>query len=401
MVLEKSSSQRRYDLDWLRVYAILAVFIFHSSRFFDTDNWHIKNPTTYFGAQVWITFLANWLMPFIFMISGASLYYALGSRGARKFMEDKVKRLLVPLIVGIFTHIMFQVYLERLIHRQFFGSFFEFIPHYFDGWYGFGGNFAWMGLHLWYLLILFLFSLLFYPLFRWLSAGIDRQVLDKFGTFLSLPGMVYILGLPVAGLLVILDPREIIGMRDFGGWPLWNYILFFLYGFIVMTHTELQKRIQQVRWISLAAGVLSFLALFALWAKKGDPAFGSTRYVQVFGIFGMSSWCWLLAFFGFGMKHLNFKTRFMTYANEAVLPFYNLHQTILLCLGYFVVRWAIPDLLKYVLISTSSFALIILLYEYLVRRIDILRALFGMKPKTKHQTVDQVAGQYGRKKVKA
>ncbi|MFN2152188.1 MAG: acyltransferase family protein, partial [Anaerolineales bacterium] len=362
---------------------ILAVFVFHSSRFFDTDNWHVKNPTTYFGAQVWITFMANWLMPFIFAISGASLYYALGSRGARKFMEDKVKRLLVPLIVGIFTHIMLQVYLERLTHRQFFGSFFDFIPHYFDGWYGFDGNFAWMGLHLWYLLILFLYSLLFYPLFRWLSAGFGRQVLDKFGTFLSLPGMVYILGLPVAGLLVVLDPREPIGMREFGGWPLWNYMLFFLYGFIVIAHEGLQKRIMQVRWISLAAGVLSFFALFALWASKGDPSFGSSRWTQVFGIFGMSSWCWLLAFFGFGMKHLNFKTRFMTYANEAVLPFYILHQTVLLCIGYFVVRWGIPDLLKFFVTSMSSFTLIVVLYEYLVRRINILRILFGMKPMMK------------------
>jgi len=29
------------------------------------------------------------------------------------------------------------------------GGFLAFLPHYFEGWYGFGGNFAWMGLHLW------------------------------------------------------------------------------------------------------------------------------------------------------------------------------------------------------------------------------------------------------------
>ena len=150
---------RRYELDWLRVLAILAVFVFHSSRFFDTGNWHVKNPTTYFGVQVWITFLANWLMPLIFCISGASLFYSAGSRSASRFVVDKVRRLLVPLIVGVFTHAMFQVYLERVTHYQFRGSFWDFIPHYFEGWYGFGGNFAWMGMHLWYLLVLFLYSL--------------------------------------------------------------------------------------------------------------------------------------------------------------------------------------------------------------------------------------------------
>jgi hypothetical protein len=326
-------------------------------------------------------------MPFIFMISGASLYYALGSRGARKFIDDKVKRLLVPLIVGIFTHVMFQVYLEQITHSQFSGTFIEFIPHYFEGWYGFGGNFAWMGLHLWYLLILFLFSLLFYPLFRWLSAGFGKQLLDGFATFLALPGMVYILGLPIAGLSIVLDPREIIGIRDFGGWPLWIYMLFFLNGFIVMSHAGLQKRIQQVRWISLAIAVMGFLGLGVIWAGQGDPVFGSPRYAQVFGIFGMCSWCWLLAFFGFGMKHLNFKTNFLSYANEAILPFYILHQTVLLCIGYFVTQWNIPDLLKFFLISSSSFFVIMAVYEYLIRRVNILRVLFGMKTKTKEQTM--------------
>ena len=140
--MNNEKSFRRYDLDWLRMLAILTVFMFHSGRFFDTDGWHIKNPTTYFGAQVWTTFLANWLMPLVFVISGASVFYALGSRGVRKFVDDKVRRLFVPLVVGIFTHVMLQVYLERNTHKQFSGSFFDFIPRYFDGWYGFGGNFA-------------------------------------------------------------------------------------------------------------------------------------------------------------------------------------------------------------------------------------------------------------------
>jgi len=263
-----SSPSRHYELDWLRVGAILTVFIFHSSRFFDTDYWHVKNPTTYFGVQVWITFLANWLMPLIFVISGASLFFATGSRGARRFVVDKVRRLLVPLLVGIFTHAMWQVYLDRITHHQFSGSFWAFIPHYFEGWFGFGGNFAWMGMHLWYLLVLFVYSLVCYPLFRWLLAGLGKRLMGGFGRFLAVPGVIYLLALPVAGLMVVLDPREIIGMRDFGGWPLPVYLLFFVYGFVLMSHEGLRQRIQQQRWISLAAGVLCVLVLLLLWASQ-------------------------------------------------------------------------------------------------------------------------------------
>jgi glucan biosynthesis protein C len=380
-----SQPTRRYELDWLRVGAILMIFIFHSSRFFDTAYWHVKNSTTYFGVQVWITFLGNWLMPVIFVISGASLFYAARSRSSQRFVVDKVQRLLVPLLVGIFTHAMWQVYLDRITHNQFAGSFWAFIPHYFEGWFGFGGNFAWMGMHLWYLLVLFVYSLLCYPLFHWLLAGLGKRLLAGFCRFLALPGAAYLLGVPVGGLTAALNPHAVLGMRDFGGWPLPVYLLFFLYGFALISHEGLRQRIERQCWISLAAGVLCILALLLLWASRGDPAFGSARYVQVFGIYGISSWCWILAFFGFGFKHLTRSTPLLAYANEAVLPFYIMHQTVLLTIGYFVTRWPIPDLLKFLVISGSSFVLIIVICEYLVRRINILRLAFGMKPQAREQ----------------
>ena len=392
MSFSKPVLQRRYDIDWLRVLAILAVFIFHSGRFFDQGGWHVKNATTYFEAQVWTTFLANWLMPFIFAISGASLFYALRSRGTGKFIKDKVLRLLVPLIVGVFSHAMLQVYLERITHRQFFGSFWEFIPHYFQGWYGFGGNFAWMGLHLWYLLVLFLFSLACYPLLRWLKDGSGKIVLRQTGNFLAFPGAVYLLAVPVAWLMGTMKPAGILGMHDFGGWPLPIYLLFLLYGFILISHDGVQERVQRLRWVSLAAGIICALTLLVLWASKGDPVFGSPRYLQVNFIFGLSSWCWVLAFFGFGFKHLANPKPILAYANEAVLPFYILHQTVLLCVGYFVTQWVIPDPLKFVTISISSFIVVISLYEFLIRRVNALRFLFGMKLRAKQGVAATVRG---------
>jgi len=373
------NSIRRADIDWLRGCAILAVFVFHSGRFFDTDGWHVKNPTTYFTSQVWTTFMANWLMPFIFVISGAALFYALGSRGALKFIDDKVRRLFVPLVVGVFTHAALMVYLERITHHQFVGSFFDFIPHYFEGWYGFdNGNFAWMGLHLWYLLVLFVFSILFYPLFRWLI-GSGKSILKALGDFLALPGAVYLLALPIALALVSIDPSSPIARRDFGGWPLPIYILFFIYGFIVVSHDGLQKRIQQLRWVSFIVALLCVAVLLVLWGSQGDPTFGTARFVEVFGIFGIGSWCWILTFLGFGFKHLTSSQPILAYANEAVLPFYIMHQTVLLCVGYFVVQWQIPDPLKWIIIAVVAFAIVMSLYEFLVRRFDVLRFLFGMK----------------------
>ena len=54
------------------------------------------------------------------------------------------------------------------------------------------------------------------------------------------------------------------------------------------------------------------------------------------------SWCWILAFCGYGFKHLTRSTPWLAYANAAVLPFYVMHQTVLLTVGYFVTRWRSP-----------------------------------------------------------
>jgi peptidoglycan/LPS O-acetylase OafA/YrhL len=376
----ETKSARRYDLDWLRVIAILAVFVFHSGRFFDLDDWHVKNATTYLGAQVWTTFLVNWIMPLIFVISGMSTFYALGTRGAGRFVKDRVLRLLVPLVVGIFTHVMVQVYLERVSHGQFSGSLAEFIPHYFDGMYAFGGNFAWMGLHLWYLEILFVFSLLLLPLFRWLKHGAGQRAMTRLNGFLARPLAVYLAALPIMLLLSLLNPNSILGNRGFGGWSLLVYILFFVYGFVLVGSDSVLQAIARQRWLSLILGVALVLTLGALLLGQGDPAFATPRYMLSFSLFGLSSWCWILAILGFGVRHLNFNTPALHYANEAVLPFYVLHQSVLIFLGYFVVRWALPDAVKWLIIAPTSLVIIMALYELLVRRVNALRFLFGMKP---------------------
>jgi hypothetical protein len=92
-----------------------------------------------------------------------------------------------------------------------------------------------------------------------------------------------------------------------------------------------------------------------------------------------NAWCWLLAILGFGMRHLAFDRPVLRYANEAVLPFFILHQTVLLVVGYFVMTWEIHDALKWVIVFVISFIIIILLYVLLVRKFELVRFLFGMK----------------------
>jgi hypothetical protein len=238
-------------------------------------------------------------------------------------------------------------------------------------------------MHLWYLWVLFILSVAFLPLFLWLLAGSGKRLLSWLGGFLARPGAVYLLAVPGTLLIGYMDPDRFLNGQDWGGWPLLLYIPYFLAGFLIVSHGGLQARIRRQRWLSLAAGVMLFVAAVAVVLTLGDPVFGTPVYSLFFSLFSLFSWAFVLAILGFGMEHLTVNTPFLRYANEAVLPFYILHQTVIISVGFYVIRWRIPDLVKFGIIAASSFAIIMLLYEFLIRRLNILRFLFGMKLRPK------------------
>jgi len=376
------TSNRRYELDWLRVLAILIVLLYHSSRFFNLGDWHVKNVNTYVWVEIWNIFATRWLMPLFFIISGASLSYAIGkSRGWSRFYVDKFLRLMIAVLVASITHSALQVYLERLTHGQFSGSFFSFLPEYFNGVYlgiGMPGNFAYHGMHLWYLFFLFIYSLICYPLFIWLK-GTGREILNRVTKLFAIPGLMY-LWFPIPLLIIkTLIPQEVLNAGT-GGWGFLYYIWFLIAGFMIVSSERLQQHIKNQRWISLLLGmVLSTLYLYQLFSPSREvfQAWISDWIYTLLSFF--SAWSWLFAILGFGMRFLSLDRPFLRYANEGVLPFFILHQTVLLGIGYFIMTWEIHDFLKWTIVFTSSFIVIIALYTLLIRKLELLRFLFGMK----------------------
>lgn len=390
--MESNPSKHRSDLDWLRVLVILTVFVFHCGRFFDTDGWHVKNPVRHEGVMVWTGFLVTWMMPLIFFISGSSTWYALKSRSAGTFVKERALRLLVPLVLGIFTHVAFQIYLERKSFGGFTGSFFAFYPHYFQGWYAFGGNFAWMGLHLWYLEMLFVYSILLLPLFVFLTEKTGDRILNQIGRWFAKPGLVYLLAIPPMILMSALSPRSFWGQGGFGGWPLPDYVFIFFYGFLLVSRGEIEVQIEKLRSVSLSlGGILSFAAM-GLWRSGANQDYGSARYICFFSLWAASSWCFVLGLFGLARRHLGFSNRFVRYANDGVLPFYVLHQSVILTVGFYVVRWNIPDLVKFAVIAIVSFTIIAGIYEFMIRRNNVMRFLFGMKIQRRRRPAYQTSG---------
>ena len=382
--MTSKTSLRRYDLDWLRIFAILVVFLYHSTRFFNLTDWHVKNVDTYVWVEIWNVFVTRWMMPLFFVISGASLFYALGKSGGwKRFYEDKFLRLFIPVLIASLTHGALQVYLERLSHGRFSGSFFSYLPSYFDGVYsgiGFSGsgNFANVGMHLWYLLFLFVYSLICYRLFVWFKAG-GRKILEIITGFLALPGLIFIgFTIPLV-IMKVLIPSSILEVGN-GGWGFLYYLWFLIAGFILVSSEQLQGSILNQRWVSLLLGVILSISHLYLLFGVSNPVFQGLSGNWTSSLLSFfSAWSWVFAILGFGMKHLNFNRPVLRYTNEGVLPFFILHQTVLLGFGYFIMNWEIHDILKWVVVYFSSFMAILALYLLLIRKLDLLRFLFGLK----------------------
>lgn len=383
---------RRYDVDWLRVLAMMAVFLFHCGRFFDTEGWHVKSARTSEAASFLTLIIAvQWMMPLFFVLSGISTYHSLSVQNWRQFLGSRLKRLAVPLLFGIFVVIApYQVYLERVSHGQYSGSFWSFYPHYFEGWYSLGGNFAWMGLHLWYLEVLFVFSVITLPLLLALRSRTGDRLLQTLSETMKVPGTIFLPAIPIA-LMEFLANSQILThfaggffhQRGFGGWSLLPYLAIFILGFALTRGKETTKAIESHRIAAVLVALATFGLGYYLIKLRGLPE-SSVGFALIRGVL---CWSCLVAICGFGARHLRSSNRFLKYANDAVLPFYILHQTVILAIGFHVIQLDAPLWLEYAIIVLTSFAATMALYELLIKRLNILRFLFGLKPHRRPQPV--------------
>jgi peptidoglycan/LPS O-acetylase OafA/YrhL len=123
-----------------------------------------------------------------------------------------------------------------------------------------------------------------------------------------------------------------------------------------------------------AAGILAVCIFLIVILDNADS---SPHFLK--NIFWpLGTWMALLFWAGLAMRLLNFSNGLLRYANDAVLPVYILHQTLIISIGYFVIQWNWPVAGKYPFIVVCVFASSLIIYE-IVRRINVTRFLFGIK----------------------
>ena len=376
----KESSGRLYYVDWLRVLAMGGIFFFHNARFYDVwSDWHVKNATTNVGASVLIAFMSQWIMPLFFLIAGGATFSALKSRNAGQYSWERTLRILVPLIFGMLILVVPQAYFQAVFRGelppglnifQVYWLYLKSVPEL--NWF-----------HLWYLSDLFLFSLIVLPLFiGWKKGG--KSVITKLSGLVSQPWLflpLMVISLTIVNTLIY--PEGSWGYGN-GGFSIVPYVLFFIFGYLIFANMNIVELLKKYRWSMLGGAVVAGVFLYVFFIDElADPTvhFGTAKFALAMFTQAMNSCLWLLAFVGLAGRYLTFNNRFLAYSNEAVLPFYLLHQTVIIVIGFHVVQWNTGVAVKYPVIAISSFIGIMAIYELLVRRFNALRFLFGMRAK--------------------
>jgi glucans biosynthesis protein C len=360
-------NKRQYDLDWIRVIATLAVFIYHCFMFFNPWAWHVKNNET---DPTYITaislFMSAWLMPIFFAIAGINSYYALQKRTGSQFMKERLARLGIPLLFGVMVLTPPQIYMERVNHGQFTGSFFNWYPNFFDGVYldiGGSGNFAFVGLHLWYLLVLLVFSFITLPVFLKTKPKLTKELKPFHLIFLTIPLMV---------VSVLVD------VVNLGGWDISFYLVMFLYGYFFFTKSSFKSIVQRLLPVTAALAFIStILFVYGFMAEMQEA--GKWLSILLASVKALNCWSWLLVIFALADKKLSFSNKWLQYGNQASMPYYVLHQPVIVTLGFIIadVDWSIP--VKLVFLLTIAFFIIMAIYHFVISRLSFIRVLFGMK----------------------
>lgn len=380
-----SPAVRLYYLDWLRVIATVGVFLTHVSDVFNTVKFEIKNAEQSEVITIIQGFVFPWGMPLFFLIAAAGSYFALRHRSAREFTRERTLRLLVPFLTGTLVLGPIQLYLSWR-HRTATGvtdaTLAQFVAERFEliGPKLFGA----MGYHMWFLGYLFAFSLLALPIFMWLKGEAGRRAVARLAALCAHRG----------GILLFIAPIVMVRLLFHPFFPVQNdwadffvYGSFFVLGYLLFTDERFLQAIRRDWRLLLGAGLATTLAfgVLILSLKEFDMEVSPRTLVEflLWGLIAAAGWCGCAFMLFIGMRFLDRNNRGLQYSLDVMLPFFVLHQPVIIVIAYFVVQWHMGLLPKLLVVLLGSFVATLALCELIVKRVGVLRVMFGMKAKPK------------------
>ncbi|HTD02703.1 acyltransferase family protein [Undibacterium sp.] len=388
-------TKRRHDIDALRALAFGLLILYHLAMVYVQDwGFHIKSSYQAAWLQWPMLFVNRWRMDLIFLISGMSTAMLLQKLQARRasglqgnFFLQRTSRLMLPLLFGMAVVVPLQPYCQGVANGLVEPGFGQFIVHYyggyhwpalaFDGWqYGFTWN------HLWYLLYLWLYTAV-------LLLGRQLARLPAFGeiagrwraAFLGLRGW-RLLVFPAAIMYLWIATLQSSFPESHALANDWYahaaYFTMFIFGWWMGGDSGIWTELARLRK-PLAAGALMLFAIYFTGVRllAGEPPVW--QLLTIWAVRALYAWCMLCAVLGWGHTLLNRPFRWLSWSNQAVYPWYVLHQSLIILFAYWLIPLRLGGALEATLVGAGTVAGCWILTSGVIARVGWLRVCFGMK----------------------
>ncbi|MCL1830978.1 MAG: acyltransferase family protein [Oscillospiraceae bacterium] len=352
------NSSRKPYIDNIRWITVLLLFPYHTFRVYDgfDESFYVKGTvlpfTSYALGAVW-----PWIMPLLFLISGIGTYYSLHKRTVKEYLIERTQRIFIPLVFGILFLVPLQTYIAERFHNTYEGGYLAQYVLFFTkptDLTGYFGGFT--PAHLWFLLYLFVISLVALPIIL-LAERIKKSIpIEKF----TLPVILSLFLIPALSQVIL----------DIDGKSVGEYLAWFLFGYFLFSKDVILNLLEKHRFI-----LLGIFAVFAIiYAVFGFTLidYSVILYEVVYGVYAHLA---IVTILGMGKAYLNFSGSISKYMTKSSFGIYLLHQQWIVVTAYFALTYISNTPLQLMSILLSSMLLTFASY-ILLTNIPVIKRVF-------------------------
>ncbi len=342
---------RRYDVDWLRTLALGLLITYHVMISFQPWATYVgfpQNDLTVEEPWFLMALINVWRIPILFLVSGMGVRFAMERRDWKGFLLERTLRILVPYLFGTLV----------------LGGFFAMLLPYL-GW---NANYTIQFGHLWFLMNIYCYVLWTFAIIIIVKKSPDNCVFRFFTKLIKLPFGLFLLALPLMLEAWLVNPQYFSLFAGTGHGYLIG-LLCYLMGFLFISiQKDFWAEVMKIRWVTLLVAFSLYLLRLLYYELEGEPNW----------IIAFESYSWMLVILGFGSKHLDKPSRWLSYLSKAVYPVYFVHMPVQFAIAYHLFPLDLPANTKLLIMLIGTFGGSFLLFEIL-KRLKWVRPLFGMK----------------------
>ncbi|ELQ6223309.1 glucans biosynthesis protein MdoC [Cronobacter turicensis] len=374
-----TSTQREFFLDSIRAWLMLLGIPFHISLIYSTHQWHVNSLTPSVGLTLFNDFIHAFRMQVFFVISGYFSYMLFLRYPRKRWWKVRVERVGIPMLTAI----------PLLTLPQFLML--QYVKGRTETWQTLSGyekfnTLVWeLTSHLWFLLVLVVFTTLGLLIFQWVKNAPEEKsaALAERLTLGKLSALFLLFGVAFAALrrliFIVYAPILSDGLFNFVVMQTLFYSPFFILGALAFKHASLKNRFTTFS-PGCALGAAAAFVAYLLNQRYGS---GDAWMYETDNVISMLMGLWMVnVVFSLGHRLLNFKSARVTYFVNASLFIYLVHHPLTLFFGAYITPHIHSNALGFIAGLVFVIGIAVVLYEAHLR-IPLLRFLFSGKPQNK------------------